>query len=133
MPLDRVQIAHCGDTRRRRLHRGRCSQGVYVGLDRYGLEMFLPIDKRNATAAELLRRGHAERLMISQDFCASIDWFPPEAAADASKQPGAIRNWSMTLVFDEVVPALREMGVMDDAVFETIFVENPARWLTSGA
>lgn len=38
----------------------------------------------------------------------------------------------MTLVFDEVVPALRELGVMDDAVFDTIFVQNPARWLTSG-
>ncbi len=36
----------------------------------------------------------------------------------------------MTLVFEEVVPALREMGVMDDAVFETIFVENPRRRLT---
>ncbi len=59
---------------------GLLARGVYVGLDRYGLEMYLPIDKRNATAAELLRRGHAERLMISQDFCATIDWFPPEAA-----------------------------------------------------
>ena len=35
----------------------------------------------------------------------------------------------MTLVFEEVVPALREMGVMDDEVFNTIFVENPRRWL----
>ena len=100
-----------------------------MGLDRYGLEMYLPIDKRNATAAELLRRGHAERLMISQDFCATIDWFPPEAA-EVFEASGAIRNWSMTLVFDEVVPALRELGVMDDAVFKTIFVENPRRWLT---
>ena len=93
--------------------------------------MFQPIDKRNETAAELLRRGHAERLMISQDFCASIDWFPAEAAPNF-EAAGAIRNWSMTLVFDEVVPALRELGVMDDAVFDTIFVQNPARWLTSG-
>jgi phosphotriesterase-related protein len=103
---------------------------VYVGLDRYGLEMYLPIDKRNATAAELLRRGHAERLMISQDFCASIDWFPPEAG-EVFESSGAIRNWSMTLVFEEVVPALRELGVMDDAVFQTIFTENPRRWLTA--
>ena len=42
---------------------------------------------------------------------------------------GTIRNWSMTLVFDEVVPWLREQGVMDDAVFDTIFVDNPRRWL----
>jgi len=32
---------------------------------------------------------------------------------------------------DEVVPALREAGVMDDAVFRTVFVANPAWWLTA--
>jgi phosphotriesterase-related protein len=126
----RIQIAHCGDSEDVGYIEGLLSSGVYVGLDRYGLEMYLPIDKRNATAAELLRRGHAERLMISQDFCASIDWFPPEAA-DVFESSGAIRNWSMTLVFEEVVPALRELGVMDDAVFHTIFAENPRRWLTA--
>jgi phosphotriesterase-related protein len=128
--LAKVQIAHCGDTEDVAYIEALIEQGVYVGLDRYGLEMYLPIDKRNATTAELLRRGHAERLMISQDFCASIDWFPPEAAEMFESQ-GAIRNWSMTLVFDEVVPALREQGAMDDASFNTVFVENPKRWLTS--
>jgi phosphotriesterase-related protein len=128
--LSRVQIAHCGDTDDLDYIEGLLARGVYVGLDRYGLEMYLPIDKRNATAAELLRRGHAERLLISQDYCASIDWFPPEAEEDFERQ-GAIRNWSMTLVFEEVVPALQELGVLDDATFQTIFVENPRRWLTA--
>jgi phosphotriesterase-related protein len=128
--LARVQIAHCGDTDDVGYIEQLIDSGVYVGLDRYGLEMFLPIDKRNATAAELLRRGHAERLMISQDYCATIDWFPAEAEAVFESQ-GAIRNWSMTLVFDEVVPTLRENGVMDDQTFHTVFVENPRRWLTA--
>jgi phosphotriesterase-related protein len=128
--LSRVQIAHCGDTDDIAYIEALIDRGVYVGLDRYGLEMFLPIDKRNATTAELLRRGHAERLMISQDYCATIDWFPPEAEQVFESQ-GAIRNWSMTLVFDEVVPTLREQGVLDDHAFQTIFVENPKRWLTS--
>jgi phosphotriesterase-related protein len=128
--LGRVQIAHCGDTDDIAYIESLLEKGVYVGLDRYGLEMYQPIDKRNATAAELLRRGHAERLIVSQDYCATIDWFPPEAEP-MFEASGAIRNWSMTLVFDEVVPALREQGVMDDAVFETIFVANPGRWLTA--
>src|SRR5438094_6033722 len=128
--LARVQVAHCGDTDDVGYIEGLIDRGVYVGLDRYGLEMFLPIDKRNATAAELLRRGHAERLMISQDYCATIDWFPPEAA-QVFESRGAIRNWSMTLVFDEVIPALRKDGVLDDDAFHTIFVENPKRWLTA--
>lgn len=128
--LAKVQIAHCGDTEDIDYIEGLIDKGVYVGLDRYGLEMYLPIDKRNATAAELLRRGHAEHLMISQDFCATIDWFPREAA-DVFESQGAIRRWSMTLVFEEVVPWLREQGALDDASFQTIFVENPKRWLTA--
>ena len=125
---EKIQIAHCGDSPDVEYVQGLLDRGVYVGLDRYGLEMYLPIDQRNAVTAELLRRGHAERLFISQDFCASIDWFPEEAVAQIEAS-GAIRNWSMTLVFEEVVPWLREQGVLDDASFATIFEENPGRWL----
>jgi phosphotriesterase-related protein len=67
--------------------------------------------------------------MISQDYCATIDWFPPEVEEQMMATDTLIHNWSMTLVFEEVVPFLREQGVMDDAVFDTIFVRNPARWL----
>jgi phosphotriesterase-related protein len=126
--LSRVQLAHCGDTDDVEYIESLLAKGVYVGLDRYGLEVFLPIGKRNATAAELLRRGHAERIMIAQDFCATLDWFPPERA-EVFISEGAVRNWSMTLVFDEVVPALRAEGVFDDEVFDTVFVANPKRWL----
>jgi phosphotriesterase-related protein len=128
--MSRVQIAHCGDTDDVDYIERIIDAGAYVGLDRYGLEMFLPIDRRNAAAIELLRRGHVERVMIAQDFCATIDWFPPEAGEMLASQ-GAIRNWSMTLVFEEVVPALREAGAMDDETFATVFVENPRRWLTA--
>jgi predicted metal-dependent phosphotriesterase family hydrolase len=65
---------------------------------------------------------------MSQDFCASIDWFPPEVQ-EQMMASDAINDWSFTLVFEQVVPWLREQGVMDDTVFETVFVHNPARWL----
>lgn len=125
---EKIQIAHCGDSPDPDYVAGLLDQGVYAGLDRYGLDMYLPMDQRNAVTAELLRRGYAERLMISQDFCATIDWFPPEVVEQLVNSP-AIHNWSFTLVFEEVVPWLREQGVMDDAAFDTIFVANPARWL----
>jgi phosphotriesterase-related protein len=125
---EKIQIAHCGDSPDVEYVQRLLDQGVYVGLDRYGIESYLPIGQRNPVTAELLRRGHAERVMISQDFCASIDWFPEEAVAQIESS-GMIRNWSMTLVFEEVVPWLREQGVMDDRVFDTVFVQNPARWL----
>jgi phosphotriesterase-related protein len=125
---EKIQIAHCGDSPDVEYVQGLLDQGVYVGLDRYGLDMFLPIDQRNAVTAELLRRGHAERLVISQDYCATIDWFPAEVEEQLLNSP-AIHNWSFTLVFEEVIPWLREQGVMDDGGFDTVFVKNPARWL----
>jgi phosphotriesterase-related protein len=125
---EKIQVAHCGDSPDVEYIQGLLDRGVYVGLDRYGLEMFQPIDRRNEVTAELLRRGHAERLMISQDFCCTLDWFPEEAAARVAAS-GAIRNWSFTLVFEEVVPWLREQGVLDDASYDTVFAQNPARWL----
>jgi phosphotriesterase-related protein len=127
--LGRVQIAHCGDTDDLDYIERVLDKGVFIGLDRYGLEMFLPIDRRNATFVELLRRGYADRIFVSQDFCASIDWFPPEAV-EVLAERGGIRDWSMTLVFDQVLPALRDDGVLTDQHVETIFVDNPRRWLT---
>ena len=35
----------------------------------------------------------------------------------------------MTLVFEEVLPWLREQGVLDDDVERRCFVDNPRRWL----
>jgi phosphotriesterase-related protein len=125
---EKIQIAHCGDSPDPDYIKVLLAQGVYAGLDRYGLELYQPIDQRNAVTAELLRSGHAERLVISQDYCATIDWFPQEAEAQI-RASGMVRNWSMTLVFEEVVPWLREQGVMDDRVFDTVFVQNCARWL----
>ena len=37
----------------------------------------------NATVVELCARGYAERMVLSQDACATIDWFPPEPAEAA--------------------------------------------------
>jgi phosphotriesterase-related protein len=124
----KIQIAHIGDTDDLDYIEGVLDAGVWIGLDRYGLDMFLPRERRNETTAELLRRGHADRIFLSQDVCATIDWFPQEAVAGLI-EGGLVRDWSMTLVFDAVVPWLREQGVFDDDTFRTIFEDNPRRWL----
>ena len=101
---------------------------MWIGLDRYGLDLYLPFDKRNATTAELLRRGYADRLFLSQDHCATIDWFPEEAV-QGLMDAGLVRGWSMTLIFEEVLPWLREQGLWDDDVQRQVLEDNPRRWL----
>ena len=102
-------------------------------MDRYGLDIYLPTERRNATILALLERGYADRMFISQDFdipiAAGLDWFPPEVG-EQLVAGGAISGWSMTLLFEEIIPALKEAGATD-AQFETMMVENPKRWLTA--
>ena len=126
--LSRVQIAHCGDTDDLGYIEGLIEAGVYVGLDRYGLDMYLLTERRNATTAELLRRGHAERILISQDQCATIDWVPP-AVAEQVAAGGALDEWSMTMVFERVLPVLREQDVRDEQTETQVFETNPRAWL----
>lgn len=126
----KIQIAHTGDSDDLDYIEGLLASGVWIGLDRYGLNMFLPRERRDATTAELLRRGHADRLFLSQDHCATIDYFPPEAFEAVFAGGLVEQTWSMTLVLDEVVPWLREQGLFDDATFDQVYVANPRRWLT---
>jgi phosphotriesterase-related protein len=125
---EKIQIAHCGDTDDLDYLERVLDTGVWIGLDRYGLDLFLATERRNATTAELLRRGYANRVFISQDYCATIDWFPAEAA-EAMRQQGLIDDWSMTFLFESVLPTLRGEGAFTDEHFEQIFVANPQAWL----
>ena len=126
---ERIQIAHTGDTDDLDYIEGLLRTGVYIGMDRYGLNIFLPLDRRNATVTALLERGYTERMFLSQDFCATLDWYPPEVGRQLMEQ-GAAKDWSMTLVFEQVIPALREAGMTDDQL-GTMMVSNAKRWLTA--
>ncbi len=126
--LDKVQIAHTGDTDDLDYIEKLLDTGVWIGMDRYGLDLFLPTDKRNATVLALLERGYADRMFLSQDYCSTLDWFPPEVqeALKASEVP----EWSMTMLFESVIPELKERGLTDEQL-ETMLVENPKRWLSA--
>ncbi len=127
--LSKVQIAHTGDTDDLDYIERLLDKGVYIGMDRYGLEIFLPMEQRNATVTALLERGYADRMFLSQDFCATLDWYPPEVGKQLMES-GAAKDWSMTLVHDQVIPALSEAG-MNDEQLQTMMVENAKRWLTA--
>jgi len=124
---EKIQIAHTGDTDDLSYIEGLLEKGVYVGLDRFGIEMYLPMEKRIPTTLALLERGYAEKLFISADSCGSLDWFPDEAVQQMM-EAGAVKDWTITLIHDQVIPALREGGMTDDQL-TTLLEENPKRWL----
>ncbi len=128
--LSRVQIAHTGDTDDLDHIERLLEKGVWIGLDRFGLEIFLPYERRIATALALLERGYAERMFLSADYCGTLDWYPVEVAK-ALMEGGAEKDWSMNIVHDKVIPDLRNGGMTEEQL-ETMLVTNPQRWLTGG-
>jgi phosphotriesterase-related protein len=126
--LARVQIAHCGDSPDADYIERLLQKGIYAGLDRYGIEMYLPYDQRQAATLALLERGYAEQLFIAADSCATIDWFPPEVGLQLA-EAGMVKDWTIRIVPERVIPELREAGVTERQ-FETMLVRNPVAWLT---
>jgi len=121
-----VQIAHTGDTDDLDYIERLLETGCWIGMDRYGLDIFLGTEQRNATVLALLERGYAERMFLSQDYCSTIDWFAPEIQAYLKENE--VPDWSMTFLFEKVIPELKERGMTDEQL-DQMMVANPQAWL----
>jgi phosphotriesterase-related protein len=120
----KIQIAHCGDTSDLDYIEEVLESGCLIGLDRYGLDVFHPHDERIKTHVALVERGHADRLVMGADYCAVLDWYPEEA------KPMLAPRWSMTFVFETVIPELMERGVTQEQIDASIGA-NVHAWLTA--
>jgi phosphotriesterase-related protein len=127
----RVQIAHTGDSDDLDYIERVLETGVWIGLDRYGIEMYLPYERRHATTLALLERGYAERIFLSADSCATIDWFPAPVVGQMI-EGGLAKGWNIRMVPERVLPDLRADGMTEEQE-RTMMVRNPVAWLTGGA
>ena len=122
----KIQVAHTGDTDDLDYIERLLDTGCWIGMDRYGLDIYLPTEQRQATVLALLDKGHVERMFLSQDWCSTLDYFTPEI--EEQLKPTAAPNWSMTFLFEEVIPELQERGMTGDQL-ATMLEENPKGWL----
>jgi phosphotriesterase-related protein len=121
----KVLLAHTGDTDDLDHIEELLATGATLGMDRYGLDdVFLPEGPRNATIVALCERGHAGRLVLGQDACATIDWFPVEV------RQALAPDWHFSLIFERIIPALAQAGVAE-ADLEAMVGANVHRWLAS--
>jgi phosphotriesterase-related protein len=118
--LNRVVIGHCGDTEDVAHLEEILRRGGFIGLDRFGLDMMLPMEKRVSVTAELCRRGYEDQLVLSHDACCHIDWFPQDAIRSVAPR------WNFRHISDDVIPALRKEGVTEQQI-EKMTVGNPRR------
>jgi len=127
--LNKVQIAHTGDSDDLGYIEPLIEKGVWIGLDRYGLDLFLPYEKRQATTKALLERGYADRMFLSADSVGTIDWFPPNVL-EQLVNAGMAKDWTIRIVPEKVLPELREAGMTEEQE-RTMMVDNAVGWLTS--
>jgi phosphotriesterase-related protein len=137
--LGRVLIGHQDEQTDVAPIRKLAERGTFVGVDRIGLEILAPDERRADHVATLVREGFTPQICLSQDhICAltgprSAFYVPPEhrEAAAARREEIAWQVWQRpyTYIVTDFVPRLLERGVTDADV-ETIFVDNPRRLLT---
>ncbi|WP_432195542.1 phosphotriesterase family protein [Streptomyces sp. bgisy027] len=120
--LSKVILGHSGDSEDLDYLTALAERGSLLGMDRFGLDPFLPLDRRLDVLAELARRGFVESIVISHDASCFIDFCDPEA------KRVMLPNWNYRHISEDVIPALRERG-LSEADIDTILVANPLRYL----
>ncbi len=116
--LRKVVIGHSGDSADLDYLRTLADAGSYLGMDRFGLDILLPLVARLNTVVELAKQGYAEKMVLAHDAAFYFDWFPAKAVATA------VPNWNYNHISDDVLPALLGRGVSEDQV-TTMLVDNP--------
>lgn len=116
--LGRVVIGHSGDTTDLDYLEQLIDRGAYLGMDRFGLDAWLPFDDRVDTVARLCAKGYADRMVLSHDAsCFSHNIEP-------NTKQNLMPRWRYTHIFEHVVPALRQRGVTDQQI-DLMLVANP--------
>lgn len=113
-------------------------RGSLVGIDRIGLTILAPEERRADNIAALIKDGYADRLCLSQDHmcCLRSAKFPylvPESARETFEQLKPALDEQMlgrphTYLFTDFLPLLYRRGV-DEVTVESILSDNPRRLL----
>ena len=124
--LTKVVIGHAGDSNDLDYLTGLADQGVLLGMDRFGLDLFNPTAERVKTIVALAARGYAPSMVLAHDANCFIDYF---GELHDQLRPVAAPNWHYEHISDDVLPALLEAGVTQ-AQLDTMLIENPVRYFT---
>jgi phosphotriesterase-related protein len=116
--LRRVIIGHSGDSDDLKYLRGLMERGSTIGMDRFGLDNFLPTEKRVEVVATLAAEGYAPKMVLSHDANCWTDMLSEDAKRRTRPR------WHYNHISDDILPALRKAGVTEDQI-DQMLVRNP--------
>ena len=75
--LTKVVIGHAGDSNDLDYLKELADAGCLLGMDRFGLDIYNPTDRRGwPRSSTLAERGYADRMVLAHDASCYIDYFP---------------------------------------------------------
>lgn len=127
LPLDRVLFGHVDDGLSAPQVRDQwiAEQGGRVGFDTFGYETELedppfwarPRQERLDHFLRFLSAGHLDKALAAADAnCSPLGW------------PG-VKGHTVNYLFEDLIPDLRKAGLDEEAI-DTVFVDNPAAFLS---
>ncbi len=142
MDLGRVAIGHQDLHSNLEVHEAIMQRGAFVQFDTIGKERYDYVIQENrglgeveyiserhyrkdadrlACLVELVKRGHAKQLMLSQDMSDSESFFSPDTHG----------KWGYAFLLGSFVPRLRAAGVPEEAI-QVMLVDNPSKFFSLG-
>ncbi len=116
--LSRVIIGHSGDSTDLDYLMRLMDAGSYIGMDRFGLDTYLPTKERCETIAALAARGYAGQMVLSHDaHTFSLNW-------DPGVRDRELPDHHLSFIPSVVLPRLLELGVTA-AQIDQMMVANP--------
>jgi phosphotriesterase-related protein len=113
-----VIIGHCGDSTDMSYLEELISNGSYIGMDRFGMDLILPFEDRVDMVARMCERGYAEKMVLSHDASCYDDWADHAVVSQLSPR------WHYLHITEDVIPALKDRGVTD-AQLHQMLIQNP--------
>jgi phosphotriesterase-related protein len=126
LPANRLLVGHSDGRDDHPYQASLAARGAYVGFDRFGLEVFNTDASRMRNVKQMIDAGYRDRVMLSQDSVTC--WMgnvPGVGTPDDIKR--ILPNWTMTHLFERVLPELLAMGVTQGDI-DAVLVDNPRRF-----
>lgn len=124
---ERIMIGHMCGNPSLQYQMSVLDQGVNIAFDRFGIEMFLPDKVRTAMLVGLLGTGYGNHIMLSHDFIGCSSGRGGRMPEEGLRK---VANWSYSHIFRDIIPALKQAGVIDEQI-KTMMVDNPKRLLSN--
>lgn len=121
----RIVLGHSGDSTDCDHLSALADAGFVLGMDRFGVNLETTFEARAETLLEMLRRGYADRMVLSQDASCYIDWIDPNVMP-------FVPQWHYTHLFEDVFPHVLEHGATQQQI-DTMLVDVPRRFFEDSA